>query len=88
VLTNWDSLQNFEATLKTLRIVEIWLTLTLALAVGARLNDAGLNRWMGIGATLLITRILPSTLRSGYLAASPKPSAEEKPAPPVAAAIR
>jgi uncharacterized membrane protein YhaH (DUF805 family) len=48
------------------------LVIVLALVVGARLKDAGLNRGIGIGATLLITIILPLALLFGYLAAFPK----------------
>jgi hypothetical protein len=50
------------------------LVLMLAFVVGARLNDAGRNRWIGIGATLLFTMILPLVLLFGYLAVFPKPA--------------
>ena len=49
------------------------LVIALALVVGARLNDAGRNRWIGIGGTLLITMILPLVLLFGDLAVFGKP---------------
>jgi hypothetical protein len=56
------------------RSLEPGLVVGLAFVVGARLNDAGRNRWIGIGATLLITMILPLVLLFGYFAVFPKPA--------------
>jgi hypothetical protein len=65
IVANLDSLKN-------LAPLDTALTVTLAYIVGARLNDAGLNRWIGIGATLLITLVLPIALVFGRLATLPR----------------
>jgi hypothetical protein len=74
-LAHLEGPPNFPAKLDTL------LVIALAFAIGARLNDAGLNRWIGIGATFLITVILPAVLLLGYIAAfgeSPGASASKE----------
>jgi hypothetical protein len=67
VMANLDNSQNFLAKLDTP------LVIALAICVGARFTDAGLNRWIGIGATFFITVVLPLPLAFGYLAAFPQP---------------
>lgn len=62
-----DSQQDFLKSLDTA------LAITLAIAVGARLNDAGRNRWIGIGAVFFIMLILPLASVFGYIAMFPKP---------------
>jgi hypothetical protein len=68
VVANFDAPKNFASVLDT------WLVIALAFAVGARLNDAGLNRNLGIGLTFLITVVLPLALLFGYFAVFPKPA--------------
>jgi uncharacterized membrane protein YhaH (DUF805 family) len=69
---NFGAQQNFASVLDT------WLVIVLALAVGARFNDAGRNRNLGIGLTFLITVVLPLALLFGYLAVFPEPAGVSK----------
>ncbi len=54
--------------------VHVLLVIALAFVIAARLNDAGYNRWIGIGATYLITMILPAILLLGYRTMFPNPA--------------
>jgi uncharacterized membrane protein YhaH (DUF805 family) len=66
---------NFEEPKNFVSVLDTWLVIVLAFAVGARLNDAGRNRNLGIGLTFLITVVLPLALLFGYLAVFPEPGA-------------
>jgi hypothetical protein len=68
VVANLDGPKNFASVLDT------WLVIALAFAVGARLNDAGRNRNLGIGLTFLTTVVLLFALLFGYLAVFPEPA--------------
>jgi hypothetical protein len=68
VVANLDGPQSFAGVLDT------WLVIALAFVIGARLNDAGINRGIGIGLTFVITVILPIALLFGYIAVFGKPA--------------
>jgi uncharacterized membrane protein YhaH (DUF805 family) len=67
-MANLGSSQNLTTNIDRLVVI------ALAIAVGARLKDAGRNSWFGFGTTLFITMILPLALMFGYMAAFPKPT--------------
>src|SRR5262245_19837627 len=63
-MANLGSSNNWASSLDTP------LVITLAFVTGARLQDAGLNRWIGIVAVMLITLILTFALLIGWGALS------------------
>jgi hypothetical protein len=67
VMANLGKPQSF------MNVINDWLVIALAFAVGARLNDAGRSLNLGIGLTFIIGFVLPIVLPLGYIAVFPKP---------------
>ncbi|MGO9484582.1 MAG: hypothetical protein ACLPX9_08365 [Rhodomicrobium sp.] len=67
MMSHLNSQQDF------LKPLDTALFVALAIAVGARLNDAGRKRWIAIGTMFFLMIVLPLALVFGYIATYPKP---------------